>query len=186
MTGMAAPWLAIIDMQRIFADPGSGWATPGFAAIVEPVNRLVAAAGDRRTFTRFLAPPEPAGAWSDYYRQWPFALQPADAPIYQLVDDLHGTGEPTIDACTFSKWTPELAARVGPDAALVLAGVSTDCCVLSTAVAAADAGVHVQVVSDACAGVDESSHRQALHILSLYQPIITVVTVDQAIAGWPR
>jgi nicotinamidase-related amidase len=63
---------------------------------------------------------------------------------------------------------------VGP-AALVLAGVSTDCCVLSTAVAAADAGVEVLVVADACAGVDEQSHAKALDVLALYGPLVRVV-----------
>jgi nicotinamidase-related amidase len=84
-------------------------------------------------------------------------------------------GRPTVDAPTFSKWGPELAARVGA-ATLVLAGVSTDCCVLSTAVAAADAGVPVQVVADACAGVDEESHRKTLDVLALYAPLIEIVT----------
>ena len=83
---------------------------------------------------------------------------------------------PTVDATTFSKWGPELAARAG-GGPLVLAGVSTDCCVLSTALAAADDGVTVRVVSDACAGVDDESHAQALHIMSLYGPLVEVVTV---------
>ena len=59
----------------------------------------------------------------------------------------------------------------------MLAGVSTDCCVLSTALAAADAGVPVRVVADACAGVDDESHRQALDILRLYGPLVEVVSL---------
>ena len=59
----------------------------------------------------------------------------------------------------------------------MLAGVSTDCCVLSTALAAADAGVEVQVVADACAGVNDQTHRQALDIMRLYGPLIEVVTL---------
>ena len=101
-------------------------------------------------------------------------LQPPDAPLWDVVPELAPTG-PTVDAPTFSKWGPELAARAGT-ATLLLAGVSTDCCVLSTAVAAADAGVAVQVVADACAGIDEASHRKALEILALYAPLIEIVT----------
>ena len=59
----------------------------------------------------------------------------------------------------------------------MLAGVSTDCCVLSTALAAADAGVGVQVVADACAGVNDHTHRQALDIMRLYSPLVEVVTL---------
>jgi len=60
---------------------------------------------------------------------------------------------------------------------LVLAGVATDCCLLSTAVAAADEGVFVQVVADACAGATEDSHRNALDILRMYAPLIEVVSL---------
>ena len=166
--------LVVVDMQRVFADPSSGWATPGFAAIVPTVAGLIEGCTPDVTFTRFVAPAWPAGAWRDYYAQWPFALQPPDAPLWDVVPELGPPG-PTVDAPTFSKWGPELAARVG-EATLVLAGVSTDCCVLSTAVAAADAGVPVQVVADACAGVDDESHRKALDVLALYAPLIEVVT----------
>jgi nicotinamidase-related amidase len=86
----------------------------------------------------------------------------------------------TVDATTFGKWTPRLATRVG-GARLVLAGVSTDCCVLSTALAAADAGVSVTVVSDACAGVDDASHAKALDIMRLYGPLVKVATTDEVL-----
>lgn len=165
--------LVVVDMQRVFAEPASPWATPGFAAIVPTVAALVRACAPAVTFTRFVAPAEPSGAWRTYYEQFPFARQPPDASLWDVVPELAPTG-PTVDAPTFSKWGPELAARLG-DATLLLAGVSTDCCVLSTAVAAADAGVPVQVVADACAGVDEASHRAALQVLGLYAPLVEVV-----------
>ena len=184
MTGQAAvpPWLAVIDMQRVFAEPGSEWFTPRFAEIVGPVRELAGAFRPRVTFTRFVAPQAPAGAWRRYYDQWPFALQPPDAAIYQLAGGLAAEPGPTLDATTFGKWGPQLAARVG-DAGLVLAGVSTDCCVLSTAVAAADAGVAVQVVADACAGVSDESHEQALAIMRLYAPLIEVVRLADVLPG---
>jgi nicotinamidase-related amidase len=184
MEGMTPPWLAVIDMQHIFRSPDSAWAAPGFDDVVGPVNRLVEAAGERVTFTRFVAPAGPAGAWIPYYELWPFALQSADAPIYQLVDGLQHGGRPTLDATTFGKWSPALAGSVGEGGHLVLAGVSTDCCVMSTAVAAADAGVFVQVVSDACAGLNATTHQQALNTLSLYGPLIEIVTVERVVASW--
>ncbi|MEZ0073298.1 cysteine hydrolase family protein [Planotetraspora sp. GP83] len=174
------PWLAVIDMQKVFAEPDSKWFTPRFAETVGPIKTLAAAFGSRVTFTRFIAPDTPEGAWARYYEQWPFALRPPEARIYELVDDFAAFPEdagPTLDATTFGKWTPELAAAVGAGRRLVLAGVSTDCCVLSTAVAAADAGVEVQVVADACAGMTDVSHRQALDVLALYGPLVRVVTV---------
>jgi len=178
----AEPCLAVIDMQRVFGDPGSPWLAPRFADIVAPVLRLAEAFAPRVVFTRFVAPAAPQGAWRRYYEQWPFALQPPDAEIYQLADPFAALAGPTLDATTFSKWGPDLAARAG-GGPLVLAGVSTDCCVLSTALAAADDGAAVRVVGDACAGVDDESHANALHIMRLYSPLVEVVTLADALAG---
>jgi nicotinamidase-related amidase len=166
--------LVVIDMQRVFAESDSPWATPGFPEILPAVGELVMAFGDDVTFTRFVAPPSPEGAWRAYYAQWPFALQPADAPLWEVVPELAPVAA-TVDAPTFSKWGAALAARVG-ESTMVLCGVSTDCCVLSTAVAAADAGVPVRVVGDACAGVSAESHRATLEVLALYAPLVEVVT----------
>jgi nicotinamidase-related amidase len=179
---VADSWLAVIDMQRVFAEPDSPWLAPRFAEITGPVRRLAEAFRPRVTFTRFVAPRVPEGAWREYYAQWPFALQPPDARIYELADELGAEAGPTLDATTFSKWGPELAAKVG-GGTLVLAGVSTDCCVLSTALAAADAGTPVRVVGDACAGADDDSHAAALRILQLQSPLIEVVSLADVLAG---
>ncbi|WP_217553439.1 cysteine hydrolase family protein [Streptomyces sp. GbtcB6] len=181
--------LAVIDMQRVFAEPNSPWAVPRYAEAAAGVLRLLPAFGDRVVFTRFIAPAEPTGAWRPYYDQWPFALQPPSACLWELTDEFTlGRQDPArpLDAATFGKWTPELAERVGPGGRLVLAGVSTDCCVLSTALAAADAGVQVTVVADACAGVDDTTHLRALEVMRLYAPLIEVLEVDQLLKGDAR
>ncbi|MFF9624542.1 isochorismatase family protein [Streptomyces griseosporeus] len=170
--------LAVIDMQEVFAAPDSPWAAPRFAE-AQGVRRLLPVFGERVVFTRFLAPATPSGAWEAYYRQWTFARRPPDAPLWRLVDDFADQAPHTLDATTFGKWTPELAARLGPAGRLVLAGVSTDCCVLSTALAAADSGAEVLVVADACAGADDDSHAKALQIMDLYRPLVRVTTVAE-------
>jgi nicotinamidase-related amidase len=186
-----APWLGVIDMQRVFGEAESAWFTPRFDEIIGNVADLVSAFRPRVTFTRFVAPEVPAGAWQRYYELWPFALQPPGARIFELVDEFSGQAGARVDATTFSKWNAGLAAQVGPGGPLVLAGVSTDCCVLSTALAAADDGVAVQVVADACAGVSDESHAWALDIMRLYAPLIEVVSAADVLsatlrqgAGW--
>jgi nicotinamidase-related amidase len=174
--------LAVIDMQRVFAESDSPWATPRYAQAAVGVLRILPAFRDRVVFTRFIAPSEPVGAWRPYYEQWPFALQPPQSRIWELTDEFAHEDAQLIDATTFGKWMPELARRVGSGGRLVLAGVSTDCCVLSTALAAADAGIHVTVVADACAGVDDVAHERALDVMRLYAPLITVVEADQLLA----
>ena len=170
-------------MQRVFADPDSPWATPRFEEVVDPVARLVDAFDGRTVFTRFIAPAEPVGAWRAYYDEWPFALQPSDAPAYEIVPRFAPRTGPTLDATTFGKWTPGLATRLGANNQLVVCGVSTECCVLSTVLGAADAGVQTLVVADACAGVSDEAHARALAVMDGYRPLVRVVNVDELLSG---
>ena len=181
--GTQAPGtLVAIDMQHVFGDAGSQWRAPRFDEVVGPISQLAAAYAPRVVFTRFVAPAVPQGAWRRYYELWPFALQPPESAIWDLVPEFAGHGGAVIDATTFGKWGPGLAARLG-GGPMVLTGVSTDCCVLSTAVAAADDGVEVLVVGEACAGIDDDSHAKALDIMRLYSPLVEVIGLDQALAG---
>jgi nicotinamidase-related amidase len=175
--------LVVIDMQNVFADPSSSWATPGFAAITPVVAGLVSRFSPQVVFTRFVAAAKPSGAWADYYRLWPFALQPPEAPLWDIVPELSDSAEPTgthpvVDRPSFGKWGAALQAAVAPASSLLLCGVSTDCCVISTALAAADDGIRVQVVADACAGLSQADHQRALDAMALYAPLITITTSD--------
>jgi nicotinamidase-related amidase len=167
--------LVVIDMQVVFGDPSSQWFTPGYASVEPVVARLVEAFGDRVVFTRFVAPEKPVGAWIPYYEQWPFALVDADDPLYDLTPGTHFDNHPVVTEPTFGKWGSDLAAALGGSTEMVLVGVSTDCCVLSTALGAADAGIHVRVVQDACAGLSEADHERALDAMALYGPLIEIV-----------
>jgi nicotinamidase-related amidase len=168
--------LVVVDLQHVFGDPASGWFAPRFGEILAPVDRLVHAYEPAVTFTRFVAPVAPAGAWREYYAQWPFALQPSDAQLYALVEPF--AGRSTLDATTFGKFGPELARYDE----LVVAGVATDCCVVSTVLPAADAGVKVWVAADACAGASDEAHAAALALMASYAPLVEVTTVDALVA----
>lgn len=179
--------LGVIDMQNVFGEPGSPWLAPRFAEVVEPVRQLAQAYGPATVFTRFVAPDAPQGSWVPYYEEWSFALQPPDAPLWDVVPSLEEPAAAAeragkvVSATTFSKWE-RLRPLVGPHGRLVLCGVSTDCCVISTALAAADDGVEVVVVADACAGVDDEGHASALHVMGLYAPLIRVIDLAEALA----
>lgn len=180
---MPEPWLVVIDPQRIFASADSPWGSPMFPGIVAPVRRLAGAHRGRTVLTRWV-PPDPArGSWAPYLAQWPFARRPADDPLFGLVDEVADLadhpGNHVVTAPTFGKWVPDLVALTGRTPHLVLAGVSTDCCVVSTALAAADAGATITLVRDACAGSTPENHEAALHVMGLYPPQITVASVDE-------
>jgi len=181
--GAAGAALVVVDMQAVFARPGSPWASPGFEAAAAGVRRLLPAFTGRTAWTRYVAPATPEGAWREYFAQWPFALVPADDPLYAFADGLDPAGAPVVTATTFGKWGPELDAATGHAAELVVAGVSTDCCVLSTVLAAADAGRRVRVVADACAGASPADHARALDAMRLYAPLVDVTTVDDVLGA---
>lgn len=173
-----APWLLIVDPQRIFAAPDSDWASPSWAQSWPRIQELAAHVGRERTLvTRWLPTADRSTAWGEYFAAWPFADVPAVDPLYQLVDGAAAlTAHPTVDEPTFGKWRPQLAGIVGPGPQLLVAGVSTDCCVLTTVLAAADAGAHVTVVTDACAASTAENGAAALHAMSLFPPQVELRT----------
>jgi nicotinamidase-related amidase len=176
-------WLLAIDMQAVFGDPSSPWCAPEYARASAGIQRLLPAFGERAVFTRFVAPAEPRGAWIAYYEQWPFALVPDGDPLYALTAPF-ATAAPHIETRpTFGKWDARLAAAMGGASEIVLTGVSTDCCVISTALAAADAGVHVRLAVDACAGASAADHQRALDAMALYAPLIDLTSVDEVLAS---
>ncbi|WP_309146388.1 MULTISPECIES: cysteine hydrolase [unclassified Curtobacterium] len=173
----ADAWLVVIDMQHVFTGD-SPWAAPRYAEASAAVERLLPRFRDRTVLTRFVAPEHPSGAWQPYYRDWPFALVPDADPLYALTEPfaaLAAGGAPVVTVPTFGKWGTDLRRVTGEQPHLVLTGVSTDCCVLSTALAAADAGVRVTVVAEACAGASDDDHARALDAMRLYAPLVTVV-----------
>lgn len=179
----SACWLVAIDMQEIFGRPGSPWFTPDYDRASAGIRRLLPAFGGEAIFTRFVAPAEPQGAWVPYYSLWPFALVPQDDPLYELTEPFRGVARRVQTRETFGKWDAEFAQAMGGSTEMVLTGVSTDCCVISTALAASDAGVHVRVVADACAGLSQEDHQRALDAMALYAPLIEITTVDEVLAS---
>ncbi|PWJ26298.1 nicotinamidase-related amidase [Branchiibius hedensis] len=175
--------LMLIDMQAVFARPPSPWASGQYPGAERHALRLRAAYPDERTaITRYLPPDPVTGAWVPYFEAWPFALDPAQAD-YELMPGFEPRGATLIERTTFGKWDATSQHAMGDPDAIVLAGVSTDCCVLSTALAAADAGVRVRVVADACAGASPTDHQRALDAMALYAPLIEITDTDAVLRG---
>lgn len=168
-------WLVVIDAQRIFADPASEWCAPRFAETVEPTKALVAEHGSRVVQTRWVPPVAKHGSWVPYFETYPFADRSPHDPMFDVVDEIAALQLPhTVSEPTFGKWGEQLAEITGPGAHLVLAGVATDCCVISTALAAADAGCFVEIVPEACAGSSDEAHGRAIEAMRLYAPQIVI------------
>ncbi len=176
------PWLVVIDMQRVFAEPPSPWTAPRFGEALAGVQRLLPAFAGRTVLTRYVAPLAPTGAWADYFEVWPFALVPHDDPLYELVPELGALDAPVETRESFGKWDDGLAVAAHGARELVLTGVATDCCVIATALAAADAGIRVRLVADACAGGTDVDHERALAAMALFSPLIELTDVASVLA----
>lgn len=175
-TGSGTPsWLVVIDPQTIFASPDSAWGSPFFGDAIGRIRELAASFGENVIVTRWMPTGDRDTAWGDYFAEWPFADRPASDPLFDLVPEAQDLSpHPTVDLPTFGKWGDAIEAVVGRGAHVVLAGVSTDCCVISTALPAADAGARVTIAADACAGSTAENHAAALHVMGLYPPQLTV------------
>ncbi|MDQ4489948.1 cysteine hydrolase [Sinomonas sp. ASV486] len=166
--------LVVIDMQRVFRDT-TVWHVPRFDQAAKAIVSLEESLATPIVYTRFVRDGDEEGSWSAYYDRWPDTRLPAEAPEWDFVSELP-QGARVIDAPTFSKWGPELASQVPIGQRMILAGVATDCCVLSTALSAADAGRFVTVVRDACAGATDEAHEQALALMQMLSPMCEVVS----------
>ena len=187
------PWLVVIDMQNIFSDqyPNPVWSTHDFHKIIPNIKKLADSGryADRTLITRFVAGSDRKGSWEDYY----LGNKGADVPdfdiLYDIIPELKylvDTGsdvDKVVTQTTFNKWGDEksgVRAKTGECPHLILTGVALGCCVLSTAMAAAEAGAYVTIASDACSDTDEGISATTPIINGVYQPgFITLKTVDE-------
>jgi nicotinamidase-related amidase len=190
--------LIVVDIQNDFAAPNGIVAQAGadmssIPAAIEAVERLVIAARQAgatvafmrvvtreesdsaalRTFMRRRGTPggeaicRAEGGGADYYRIFP---EPGDIEIEKLLfDSFHGTE------------LNELLKARGIDTVL-MAGLSTDCCVDQTARSAFHHGYHVFVASDACAAYEPGLHRSTLNVLQKNCALLT--TTEAVEAAW--
>ncbi|MGH3652442.1 cysteine hydrolase family protein [Glutamicibacter sp.] len=169
--------LVVIDMQRIFQEPSSQWLVSNYDQAAEQVARL-RTKFDGAIWTRFVRDAQEQGAWQGYYDRWDRCREAPGSPRWNLT--LEPRPEDRILSLpTFSKWGLQLSELTSGSEHLVIAGVATDCCVLATVLGAVDAGKHVTVVSDACAGATSVAHERALELMEMLNPMVQIVTVEQ-------
>lgn len=172
--------VVVIDMQEVFRASNGEWTVPGYASAAEQIQRLVDRFPDAVTWTKFVRDPEEHGSWGAYYDRWAECRKEPNSPIWAITMP---TREPdTILALpTFSKWGPQLAEITAGRDHLIVCGVATDCCVLSTVLGAVDAGKTVTVVTDACAGATTEAHKQAIALMGMLSPMVRLATTDEMV-----
>lgn len=182
-----------IDMQTLFATP-TDWHTPALHNILPKVERIVQHAPARSVFTRFLTPPSIEGAkgrWQTYYQHWQSVLADRNpASLYDVVPELkqHIPPAHAIDKTGFSAFdTPDCLSILNELGAttVILTGVETDVCVLSTMLAAIDLGIHVVLVADAVESSSPAGHRATLdHVVPRYDRQVDVMDTATLLRSW--
>ena len=190
----SATALVVVDMQRLF-DEATDWHVPALRTIVPAVRRLIEAHPEAALFTRFVTPQhadQAPGRWRHYYRHWSsVTLGRMPAGMLDLVPELAPLAAPgTIcDKSTLSSLADgPLAGLLKARAVetVVLAGVETDVCVLTTALDALDLGYRVVIASDAVTSSSLAAHAAVVDtLLPRHDRQVDVATVDQILAAWP-
>jgi nicotinamidase-related amidase len=166
-------WLVIVDMQNIFVQQSQPWFSFTAQSLVPNIVKLANRWVDRTLLTRFVTGLHHEGSWRNYYASHPSVKlvdeSNSDDYAYSVIDELkpliNKSGNNLLTMTTFGKWGNQshgLRAMI-PEKfpKIVLTGVATECCVLSTAIAAGEAGTEVWLVEDGCAA-GQSEPQKAL------------------------
>ncbi len=192
--------LVIVDMQTDFASPEGAMgragadlsAVPAALAAAQRLAGAARAAGVPVVFVGLTTSPEddPA-AWAERMRRQgvdpdeELALCRAGTRGAAFVGPVPLVGEPVIAKLRYSGFfRTDLDAqlqRLEVDT-LVVAGLTTECCVDCTVRDAFHLDYHVFIAVDACAAYEQCVHEAALKSLALHCAI--VVATDAVIAAW--
>lgn len=168
--------LLLVDFQKVYL-PGYDWACPSMPEALQNTIRILDAAGAPTcVMTRFVAPADPVGRWQQYNEAY---REINENPVLaELADTLAPYAEKTtvIDKSTYSSMdAPEMLAAMEGKKAVVLAGVTAECCVLATMMDAMDLGYEVVYLYDCIAGQSAELEAQVRGIAEVFEP--TQITV---------
>lgn len=177
---MKTDLLLVIDMQNVYT-VGQAWACERIETACTSVQRLLRSGccGDV-IFTRYLAPEKPKGVWKEYNRvnreinqdPWLNEILPELLPWVTPGPDGSPARYSLLTKDVYSAFgiseVRERACRAGR---VVITGVVSECCVLSTVFSAIDEGCKIIYLRDAVAGVTRQADQEVEHILSGLAPL---------------
>lgn len=181
--------ILVIDMQNAYR-PGQPWGCAAFDRACGRIRTLLDAAAAAEVppavcLTKFVSDPNGTGTWADYnvvnkavnddpwLSEIAAELEPytASCPVYQ---------KSVYSALKI----PRLREAAERAERIVITGVVSECCVLSTVMEAVDTGRRVVYLKDACSGVDESYDAAVLKILDGLSPLhIDILDTAEYIGG---
>ena len=163
--------LLVIDMQNAYTADGP-WTCPNMARATEQIIALIESGRfSEVVFTRFDAPQDPVGTWKDYNvinrevneDEWMNEMVPELAPYLTQYSVFSKSTYSSMTVQEIREAAEQCTARGG---SVVLTGVVSECCVLSTAFEAIDLGCPVIYITDACAGCSDDLEVAAVSVLA--------------------
>ena len=163
--------LLVIDMQNAYTADGP-WTCPNMARATEQIIALIESGRfSEVVFTRFDAPQDPAGTWKDYNvinrevneDEWMNEMVPELAPYLTQYSVFSKSTYSSMTVPEIREAAEQCTARGG---SVVLTGVVSECCVLSTAFEAIDLGCPVVYITDACAGCSDDLEAAVVSVLA--------------------
>ena len=163
--------LLVIDMQNAYTADGP-WTCPNMARATEQIIALIESGRfSEVVFTRFDAPQDPVGTWKDYNvinrevneDEWMNEMVPELASYLTQYSVFSKSTYSSMTVPEIREAAEQCTARGG---SVVLTGVVSECCVLSTAFEAIDLGCPVIYITDACAGCSDDLEAAAVSVLA--------------------
>ena len=180
--------LLLVDFQNVYL-PGYDWACPSMPDALENTVRILEAEGaPEYVMTRFIAPEEPVGRWRQYNEAYREINENPKLAERAGVLAPYAENAVVIDKSTYSSMdAPEVLAALEGKKAVVLAGVTAECCVLATMLDAMDLGYEVVYLYDCVAGQNAELEAQVRGIAEIFVPTqITVMSSAEYLAAIGR
>ncbi len=167
--------IIITDMQNVYLK-GEKWACKSISFAIENIIRLLNNCECEEIFTAFSAPKNPIGQWKTYNR--------VNADVNscpgksEIIDELkrYTKKYPLLIKDKYSSLSNEKVFEaayktINTGGRIVLTGVVSECCVLSTAMAAIDLGVKVIYLKDAVSGSNKKTEKAVELIMRGMEPV---------------
>lgn len=164
--------LLVIDMQNVYL-PDQPWACETVAHTKANILKLLEKHPKNQTiFTRYIAAEHPVGTWKTYNELNRKINE--DPWMNELMDGIKEAAETYLiyDKSTYSSFqVPAIRQAARKADRIILTGVVSECCVLSTFFEGIDLGCKLIWLTDATSGLNPILEAETLHILQGLSPL---------------
>lgn len=174
--------LLVIDMQNVY-EPGNEWGCENMPEATLNIKKLLDNENKKYDviFTEYLPSENPKGVWEEYNIVNKNVNE--DEYLNEIVEELKPYLEeyPLYSKSVYSSMKIDEVAKASEEAnRLVVSGVVSECCVLSTVLDAIDMGYKIIYLKDACAGFTFETEKAVLKVFEGLIPLhIEVMTTEE-------